>query len=200
MARPVEFDQNKVIDSVVKLFWERGYEATSMKNISEATGLLPGSLYAAFGSKRELFLTAIDSYFAESMDSLQALLSGEGTPLERLRELFMYAVGDACRKGSNGCMLVNALLETPAEDTELRKRIARMFQALELAIKDVLVEGIACGELDPEKDPAIQARLLINNIYGLRVYSKLQPRNPEMKEMVEVLIASLKKSPTDAGA
>ncbi|HID81675.1 MAG TPA: TetR/AcrR family transcriptional regulator [Chromatiales bacterium] len=194
MGRPIEFDQQKVIDDIVKLFWERGYEATSMKNISDATGLQPGSLYAAFGSKRSLFLTAIDTYFEESIESLKAVLEGDGSPLQRVRELFMYIVGDSCHKDSHGCMLVNALLETPADDEELRSRIAKMFRQLERAIKKVLIEAAASGELDPEKDPAIQAKLLINNIYGLRVYGKLQPKASDMKKMVEDLMASLKLS------
>ena len=195
MGRPVEYDQSKVLDSVVKLFWAQGYEATSMKNICEVTGLQPGSVYAAFGSKRALFLAAIDAYFEHAIDNLKAILTGEGTPLERLRELFMYIVGDTCRKDSHGCLLVNALLETPADDAELRKRIATMFRRLEVAIKEVLVEAAACGELDAGKDPAIQAKLLINNIFGLRVYAKLQPNGPIMREMVDDLLSTLQSHP-----
>ncbi|MEN8129352.1 MAG: TetR/AcrR family transcriptional regulator [Pseudomonadota bacterium] len=192
MGRPVEFDQQKVIDNIVRLFWERGYEATSMKNISDATGLQPGSLYAAFGNKRSLFLTAIDTYFKASIKHLKALLEADGLPLQRVREMFIYIVGDTCHKDSRGCMLVNALLETPADDEELKNRIANMFQELEQAIKKVLIEAAASGELDPGKDPVIQAKLLINNIYGLRVYGKLQPKSSIMKQMVEDLMASLK--------
>lgn len=192
MARPVQFDQDKVINSVVKLFWARGYEATSMKNICEATGLKPGSLYAAFGNKRALYLTAIDTYFEESITQLKAMLTGEGTPLQRIHELFMYTVGDTCRKDSHGCMLINTLLETPADDEELRKRLVKMFRVLELDIKNVLMEAADCGELAPGKDPATQAKLLINNIYGLRVSSKLNNSGTAMREMVEDLMASLR--------
>lgn len=193
MGRPVEFDQQKVVNSVVQLFWERGYEATSMKNISEVTGLQPGSLYAAFGNKRNLFLTAIDSYFEESIALLNSLLSGPGKPLQRLRNLFMYIVSDTCQHESRGCMLVNALLETPADDEVLRQRIAKMFQTLERAIKEVLIEAADRGELAPNKDPAVQAKLLINNIYGLRVCGKLQPEGPTMVEMIEDLLSSLER-------
>jgi len=197
MGRPVEYDQSKVLDSVVKLFWAQGYEATSMKNICEITGLQPGSVYAAFGSKRALFLASIDAYFEQSFDNLKAVLAGEGTPLERVRELFMYIVGDTCRKDSHGCLLVNALLETSADDAELRKRITTMFRRLEVAIKEVLVEAATCGELGAGKDPAIQAKLLINNIFGLRVYAKLQPNGPAMREMVGDLLSALKSHSRD---
>jgi TetR/AcrR family transcriptional repressor of nem operon len=195
MGRPVEYDQSKVLDSVVKLFWEQGYEATSMKNICEVTGLQPGSVYAAFGSKRALFLAAIDAYFDQSIDDLKAILAGEGTPVERVRELFRYIVDDTCRKDSHGCLLVNALLEAPTDDAELKKRIATMFRKIEVAIKDVLLEAVACGELCAGKDPAIEARLLINNIFGLRVYAKLKPHGPAMREMVDGLLFSLTSHP-----
>lgn len=194
MARPVEFDQKKVLDCVVKLFWRNGFEATSIKNICEVTGLQPGSLYAAFGNKRALYMTAIDAYFEQSIEKLKALLGGEGTPLQRIRTLFMYTLGDTCRKDSHGCMLVNALLETPVDDEQLRKHIAKLFRVLESDIKHVLIEAAACGELAPGKDPAIQAKLLVNNIYGLRVYSKLQPKGPVMKEMVEDLLLTLESN------
>jgi len=196
MARPIEFDQKKVIDRVIALFWQHGYEATSMKNICDATGLQPGSLYAAFGNKRALFLIAIDTYFKDSIQHLLALLNGAGTPLQRIRELFMFSVNDICRKESHGCMLVNALLETPTNDVELRKHLANMFKVLESAIKDVLIEAAACGELVAGKNPTVQAKLLINNIYGLRVCAKLQPKAPVMMEMIEDLIASLRSSGT----
>jgi hypothetical protein len=91
-------------------------------------------------------------------------------------------------------MLVNALLETPVDDEEFRKHIAKMFRVLELAIKDVLVEAATCGELAPGKDPAIQAKLLVNNIYGLRVSSKLQHKSTAMTEMVEDLLSSLESN------
>lgn len=83
----------------------------------------------------------------------------------------MYTVDDICRKGSHGCMLINAFLQAPIDDEELRKHIAKMFRVLKLAIKDVLFETAVCGELAPGKDPVIQAIFLVINIDGLRVYS-----------------------------
>ncbi|MGR9101283.1 MAG: TetR/AcrR family transcriptional regulator, partial [Gammaproteobacteria bacterium] len=58
MARPIEFDRNHVLKQAIRVFWLKGYHAASVKNLTDATGLLPGSLYAAFGDKRGLFLAA----------------------------------------------------------------------------------------------------------------------------------------------
>lgn len=192
MGRPVEFDQEEVLESVIRLFWERGYEATSMKNICQATGLQPGSLYAAFGNKRALFLTAIDHYFERSIAALRAMLEGPEPPLERIRAMFLYIVGDSCALESRGCMLVNALLETAVDDQELKQHIAGMFDLLEQDLKVVLQEAQARGELALGKTPECVAKLLINNLYGLRVYGKLQPKDTHMRQLVEDLIDSLR--------
>jgi len=57
MARPIEFDREEVLQKAIGVFWQKGYSATSIKNLVEATGLQPGSIYAAFGDKRGLFFS-----------------------------------------------------------------------------------------------------------------------------------------------
>lgn len=193
MARPITFDQKQVIDCVVAQFWKHGFEGASMKMICDATGLQPGSIYAAFGNKRALFLTAIDAYFEQSLTSLKGVLHGEGTPLQRIRALFEYTVSEICRKDSDGCMMVNALLETPADDRELRQHLADKLSVLEKEIRGVLTEAAACGELASGKDSSILAKLLMNNIFGLRIHSRLQPAGPAMSAMVDELLASLQR-------
>ncbi|MBD3610778.1 MAG: helix-turn-helix transcriptional regulator, partial [Gammaproteobacteria bacterium] len=74
MARPVEFEMDTVLQKAMDTFWEHGYSATSMSNLVEVTGLKPGSIYAAFGSKEGLFLSAIDKYGQRSVKRLQALI------------------------------------------------------------------------------------------------------------------------------
>ena len=112
-------------------------------------------------------------------------LEDEGAPIE-LINVRVRAVGVTDKP---------AYSEEPlgsADASSAIKRNRSIYVPDEGAIKDVLTEAVACGELAPGKDPAIQAKLLINNIYGLRVYGKLQPKGPAMREMVEYLISSLK--------
>jgi TetR/AcrR family transcriptional regulator, transcriptional repressor for nem operon len=67
MARPREFDEEAVLDAVIRCFWSRGYEATSVKDLIEKTGITCASLYNAFGDKRTLFRTALDHYVEASI-------------------------------------------------------------------------------------------------------------------------------------
>ena len=81
MARPIEYDRDKVLDKAMQTFWEQGYCATSMSTLVETTDLKPGSLYAAFESKEGLFLATLDRYGARSAEKLRAHLDGRQDPL-----------------------------------------------------------------------------------------------------------------------
>ena len=63
MARPREFDEDRVIEVLTRVFWEKGYEATSMQDLVKATGLLKGSLYGAFGDKKALYMKVWESFY-----------------------------------------------------------------------------------------------------------------------------------------
>ena len=78
MSRPTKFDREQVLQQAMQAFWQRGYAATSVRDLVEATGLLPGSLYATFGGKRGLFLASLDLYFGNSRRRLDATLGADG--------------------------------------------------------------------------------------------------------------------------
>ena len=67
MARPREFDEGAVLDAAVLCFWKQGYEATSVRDLVEHTGIAAASLYNAFGDKRALYEKALDHYVEDSI-------------------------------------------------------------------------------------------------------------------------------------
>ena len=83
-GRPREFDVDAVLIALMELFWRRGYEGTSLADIVEATGLKKGSLYAAFGDKRDMYLKALAHYDAQRVELVVAKLRGAGAPAEAL--------------------------------------------------------------------------------------------------------------------
>ncbi|MDG1858569.1 MAG: TetR/AcrR family transcriptional regulator, partial [Emcibacteraceae bacterium] len=86
VGRPREFDKDKVLKIIMNLFWENGYEATSLSEITSATGLKKGSLYSAFGDKHAMYLSAIDHYELNVVDSTRLFLSfGEGSAIFRIK-------------------------------------------------------------------------------------------------------------------
>lgn len=192
MPRTIEFDRDEALHRAMSVFWRQGYNATSIKDLTVATQLQPGSLYGTFHNKRALFVAALEAYFAETRQRISDYLENDGSPLERLRGFFDMLINESLEDPERkGCLLVNTLLEIPTEDAEINRRISAMFGEVEQAFERVLLEAQKCGELSTDKDPANLARMLVAGIYGLRVYHKTQPEPGILKEIVDNLFVAV---------
>ena len=110
MPRHAEFNRDNVIDQATSVFWERGYARTSVGDLVSATGLQPGSLYAAFGNKKGLFLEVIDRYNRGFVGRIRSLRDAPGRSIDKLEGLLQQVVEDtAAGKANHGCLTVNAL-------------------------------------------------------------------------------------------
>ncbi len=190
MARPIEFDREKALQDAMLLFWRRGYHKASVRDLTEATRLQPGSLYGAFNNKRSLFLSSLDYYAEELKQFVDSVLHSEKPPLIRIRFFFDYLL-DEMRSDpeEKGCLLVNTLLEVPAEDEEINQRVIQALGYVEQSFRQVLTEALERGELASGKDPSTLARLLMTGIFGLRVYNKMQPQREELDDIVDSLLS-----------
>lgn len=176
MPRPVEFDRKTALHDAMLLFWRQGYYQTSVRDLTEATRLQPGSLYGAFQSKRALFLKSLDHYSQALRTSVDAILRSDARPLARIHRFFDHLLAEQDRdRQQKGCLLVNTLLEMPAEDAEVRDRAAGALAYVEDTFAEVLEDARCAGELPGDADPGTLAKLLMTGIFGLRVYAKTQP-------------------------
>ncbi len=111
MARPREFDVEKVLHEAMEIFWEKGFEGTSFVDIEQRTGVKKASLFAAYGDKRSLFLKALTAYQEQARANARAILSDEDArdAVHRwFRTATASAKGDCARRG---CLQVNAIVE-----------------------------------------------------------------------------------------
>src|ERR1700745_364388 len=124
MARPREFSEEAVLDAAVQCFWAHGYEATSVRDLIEKTGITGASLYNAFGDKRALYEKALD-YYVEGSISDRIRRCQELAPRRAIgaffSEILKRSLGDRQHKG---CMLVNAALDVAPHDPDFRKIVA----------------------------------------------------------------------------
>jgi TetR/AcrR family transcriptional repressor of nem operon len=193
MPRHAEYDRNSVISHATVVFWEKGYGRTSIGDLVTATGLKPGSLYAAFGSKKGLFLEVIDQYNQGFIGQLLALRQADGAAMNKLQEILEQVVDDACTDdGSHGCLTVNALLEMSRHDEEIGDRLrgynAQVRKHFAWLIKDAQAEG----DVSTARDPNELASFLINSIWGMRVMCKSQPDRPSLEGVVAGVMAGLR--------
>jgi TetR/AcrR family transcriptional repressor of nem operon len=171
------------------VFWSRGYHGTSLPDLLGATELSRGSLYAAFGDKRALFLLALDRYIADGLTRLDLELGSRGTALAGIRAcLAGYVERTSGAIGRRGCLLVATTMELIVHDPEVARRIRRFFKAMETRLAAAFVRAKAAGELADGVDPSSAARLLICVAVGLRVVGKTGTERAAMQAAIDTLV------------
>lgn len=190
MARPKEFDRDQVLDRAVELFWEKGYEATSMADLVEALGVGRQSLYDTFGDKHALYLAALDRYVRGHSP---ATAFATGQPVRKqLRALFSGLVARVTTHKERGaCLLGAAVVERCPGDQDVAARFLRETRHLEAALADRLREAQADGEIGTHHDPAGLARYFVNALYGLQLSARAHPDRAFLDPIVDVTMAIL---------
>ncbi len=192
MARPIEFDRQTAIDQAMKLFWRNGYAATSIQDLLTATDLNRGSLYAAFGSKRQLFLEALTTYSRRRVTKIQTMMATAASPLAAIATVFQDLVEESVHDQEGySCLLVNTILEMSAHDQEVIQITAAMMAEIEALFYQALVVAQAQNALAIDKDAQSLARFLMTGISGLRVLAQTRPARPVLEDVVKQLLTVL---------
>lgn len=192
MARPPEFDREQVLDRAMQAFWNQGYCATSMADLTETTELRPGSLYAAFKSKEGLFLETLDHYAERSIEQIGTTLSTADNPLEGVRTFLEKIAADAkAPESRRSCFLVNTVLEMSRRNRQVSERVNGHLDVIEGLFRQALGKARDSGDLAQDKDPEALAAFIMTNVWGLRVLlaAGAQPRRAGM--IVDQLLALL---------
>ncbi|GAA2419623.1 TetR/AcrR family transcriptional regulator [Actinomadura vinacea] len=167
MARTKEFDPDDVLERAMALFWEQGCENTSMADLVEHLGINRASLYATFGSKRDLYFKALARYREANGDMIHSL-SQPGPALPAV----LAMIDQYTQPCPHGCMIVNTAVELAPRDPEAARVVEASWTYLEAALTSALIRAKAQGELPARKDPATLARLLLVLFQGMRVLSR----------------------------
>lgn len=172
-GRPREFDELAVLDAAMVLFWEQGYEATGIAELSDRCGIGRQSMYNAFGDKKALYMQALDRYSCERIGGIVDLLEAPGSPLDNVRALL-----DAWEEywedpEFRGCLMVNSMAELGVRDLEIKTQLDRMLQKMEDAIYNALHRAQERGELPADRDARALARTITITGQGLAVVGKV---------------------------
>ena len=171
MGRPREFDETKALAQIMDVFWAKGFEGATLSDLVAATGLKKGSLYAAFGDKRAMYLKALALYEETAVDGALDLLQGPGSAKTRIASFLQAAIdGDAGRQERRGCFLCNASIDQAGQDPEAERAVKAAFGRLKRALADALSELAPYNRHNKRRDAAAQH--LISVYIGLRVLAK----------------------------
>lgn len=168
------FDEDRALESAMRLFWEKGYEATSTQDLCEATGLGRSSVYNTFDSKHALFMRALARYIDMTTSNQLALLDDPArTVTERIEALFAATIEteeENRREGRGiGCLGVNSSTELAGRDAEVAELIRRDQERRLDSLRQAVAAGQRAGELADARDADALARFLNAVIAGMRV-------------------------------
>lgn len=192
MARPRQFDEDAVLEAAGDVFWSKGYEATSTRDLTDKMGLTHASLYNAFGDKRGLYVKALDHYLNRNFYTRIARLEAGFSPglaiVGFFAEMVERSLGDAQHRG---CMLVNTALEARSDDAEMRRIVADETRGLETFFHRAVAAAQASGEIRSTQAPEDIARLLLAVQFGLRALARARPERDLFDGIVRPAMAML---------
>jgi TetR/AcrR family transcriptional repressor of nem operon len=170
------FDVEAVLTRAMHAFWANGFDATSMQDLVSATGVNRASLYATYGDKRAIFLSALRKYDREVRQKMLAELATYDDPVTAISTLFDRFIAQAAVKGSNwGCFLTNTGLELAAHDQEISEFVANSQVEVEKFFRDQVVKGLACGRFTTRHTPDLLGKHLLASLLGFLVLIRCQP-------------------------
>lgn len=187
-GRPREFDTEQALDQATKLFWRKGYEGTSLSDLTDELGITRPSLYAAFGNKEALFRLAIDRYEAKAGAYRTRALTAT-TAYAMARQLLDGAAdlhGD--KNNPAGCLGVHGALACSEDADAIRQELSSRRRAGEKAIRQRLERAKAEGDLPADSNPADLARFLSVIIYGITVQAVGGATRAELRRVAEVAL------------
>ena len=187
-GRPREFDVDQALDRALEVFWLKGYEGTSLPDLTGAMGINRPSLYAAFGNKEALFRRALDRY-AEGPAAYVREAVGEPTARAVARRLLGGAI-DLLTDPRNprGCLFVQGALACgEAADSVRRELVARRL-AGEVAVRQRFERALAEGDLPAGSDPADLARYVVTLIHGMAVQAAGGASREDLRRVVKLAL------------
>jgi AcrR family transcriptional regulator len=157
----------------MRLFWQQGYEGTSLTDLTAGMGIRPASLYAAFGSKEELFLEALERYRSGVGSGLPRIVNKAPTARDAIRQLLEgAAVAVTMRAQPRGCMIVLASLRGFTESSDLDRALQRCRAEDQTIITERLEKAVKTGELPKTCAPVTLGAFYMTILQGMSIQAR----------------------------
>lgn len=190
LGRPREFDIETAVEKAMNAFWSKGYEGTSLLDLTKAMGISRPSLYAAFGSKEQLFLRVLDKYRTEPASYMAHALSRSTA-----REVFEGLLDGAIRLqagGSNplGCLFVQGALATNEASASVRQELVSRRFAGEEAIRSRFEKAKNEGDLPAGSSPTDLAKFTVTLLHGLAVQAASGDKIEDLRQVTRIALGA----------
>jgi len=170
-GRPRSFDREQALDRAMEVFWEKGFEAASLSDLTKAMDINPPSLYAAFGDKERLFLEAVERYTSRRGESCD--YCHEATAREAVETLLTYMAEELSSSAHpRGCLMMMAATTTAGASPQLQAALAKLRSLSRAKLRERIARGVAEGELPAGTDATALANFYGTIITGMSVMAR----------------------------
>ena len=182
MPRKKTFTIDYALDKAMELFWERGYQNTSMREIAEHLGLSRSSIYATFGDKHTLFVETLRRYGTECRAPGLSELRTAESPRDALLRMFELAIAGAGeRRPRDHCLLINTAMQLMYSDPEVTQVVESAFVEMELSFRAAIESAVEKGAVAGGVDAVRTARSLLSLYLGLCVLIRSSARDEVLR-------------------
>jgi TetR/AcrR family transcriptional repressor of nem operon len=188
MVRPRQFNEEEVLKKAMETFWLKGYEATSLNDLMQVTGLSKSSLYETFGSKHDFFIKAFRLYQNERMEGLRQYLNHENVYLG-IEMSFKALLNNDHNK--LGCMTSNEAIELAPHDKQFQQIVESDFNNVEQAFFEAIERGKNNGTLNTLIESLKLARFLTISLQGINVMLRSQTKHEKIEDAISVILNML---------
>lgn len=189
-GRPRAYDADTALAHATGAFWQFGYSATSLDQLSDATDMNRPSLYAAFGDKRALYLQTLDRYTERSKETIVRALDPKLSLAEGLQRFYDAALASYLPSGdpARGCYLIGTAVTEALGDEEVRKKLATALREFEELVEARIRQARDEGEIDATADPQALATIASGLLYVLAIRSRAGESRAALRGVVATTI------------
>lgn len=190
MVRQREFNTDEVLALAMNLFWQHGYTNTSMKDVVQATGVQPGSLYSAFGDKEKLFQQVLRKY---TQEFFRASMPRHRSPLECIQQWFEH-LAEAMKNDpkQKGCLIINTVMEREAHSPSTIAIIEDRLDEIESFFCQNLNQAKLDGNLPKSFDVDVTAKAMLGSVVGMLAVARMRRDPQTLNSIVAGAIALLR--------
>ena len=192
MVNKVKFERDDVIRKASQLFWEKGFHATSTRDLQEVINMRPGSIYAAFGSKEGLYSESLKDYTAQIQAQIEGFLNHSDSILSGLRAFVDNVILDRQNCPSAICMLIKANSEFTEKEDTLRELNLKLLKMFEQYLCVLFNQAIKNGELNNNRTALEYAQFFQIQFTGLRGYLNRPGIDELAQPMIDQMFTLLK--------
>ncbi|MCP5244614.1 MAG: TetR/AcrR family transcriptional regulator [Burkholderiales bacterium] len=191
-GRPLGFDPNKTLEIAMNIFWEKGYDRTTLEDILDAANISKSSFYNAYGNKYKIFEKSLDLFCDNQIAMVEKGLSHFSNGREFLEAFLRSIVQSARLKEPHlGCFLVNTAHEFAGRDAHVSQKLNGSTLRLNGILQEAIINGQSAGVINQRKEPGTLAFYIMSNIAGIRSMVSAQVDPDRLDEIVDVTLAAL---------